>query len=56
MGRGGQGNADEVKEVAEILYFKSVLNADKEERVKNSKILRTLFMEDSLTCLKVHKR
>ena len=36
-GGGGHGKADIVREVASILYYKSVPNADKGERVKNSK-------------------
>ena len=35
-GRGDHGKADVVREVARILYYKSLPNADKGEGIKNS--------------------
>ena len=51
-GRGGHGKADEVREVARILYNKSAPNVDKGERVKTPKILWMSLMEAPRQCVK----
>ena len=48
---GGHGKGDVVREVAFILYYKSVPNVDKGEGVKNSKIFADVNNGSSLRAL-----